>query len=202
MGALVLSGNMCGARARVGKKTKTQIPLSQQAQAEQQGPGLAGHPSLPSPAHLSGCLCPSRLRGFLCPLPSTPWEGGRTGAHWGTGWFMGVVGPPRLSERRCPRCSPLRLGALWARPKVHAQRRPGWGPGGGCGGGWGVSEVAEDLTLPVPVHLWRPLVDPGGPRLLLGLSRRGAQVEATLLERVTLPGAAVLGVDTVARWPE
>lgn len=74
------------------KKAKTQIPLSQQAQAEQQGPGLAGHPSLPSPAHLSGCLCPSRLRGFLCPLPSTPWEGGRTGAHWGTGWFMGGGG--------------------------------------------------------------------------------------------------------------
>lgn len=39
VGALVLSGNMCGAGALFGKKAKPQIPLSQQAQAEQQGPG-------------------------------------------------------------------------------------------------------------------------------------------------------------------
>jgi hypothetical protein len=56
------------------------------------------------------------------------------------------------------------------------------------------SEVAEDLTLPVPVHLRRPLVDASGPSLLLGLSCRWAQVEAALLEWISFPGATILRV--------
>lgn len=116
---------------------------------------------------------------------------------WVGSWV--AVGPPRfLGVRMHLLQSSEAWGALvWAqgaRPKVRAGRRPGSSKQVARG-----SEVAEDLTLPVPVHLRCPLVDPGGSCLLLGLSRRGAQVEATLLERVVLPGAAILGA---GRWPE
>lgn len=73
------------------------------------------------------------------------------------------------------------------RPKVRAGRDPGT-PGQAERG----SEVAEDLSLPVPVHLWCPLVDPSSSSLLLGLSCCGAQVETTFLEGVSLPGTAIL----------
>lgn len=77
-------------------------------------------------------------------------------------------------------------GAL-ERPKVRAGRDPGT-PGQAKRD----SEVAEDLSLPVPVHLWCPLVDPSSSSLLLGLSCCGTQVEATFLEGVSLPGTAIL----------
>ena len=94
-------------------------------------------------------------------------------------------------------------------PPVHQDmgssgQSKGQGPGLWGGAGWeqaGGSEVAEDLTLPVPVHLWCPLVDPGGSRLLLGLSCCGAQVKAALLKRVSLPRAAILGADMVGGFP-
>lgn len=115
---------------------------------------------------------------------------------WVGSWV--VVGPPRLLGVRMHLLQSTEAwGALvWAqggRPKVRAGRRPGSSTQVVRG-----SEIAEDLTLLVPVHLRGPLVDPGGFRLLLGLSRRGAQVEATLLKRVVLPGAAVLGADREA----
>lgn len=72
-GALVLSGNMCRAGALVGEKAKPQIPLSQQAQAEQQRPGPVGHRCL---SHLGGLPLPplSYIRGSLSPvlLPYSP----------------------------------------------------------------------------------------------------------------------------------
>lgn len=82
-------------------------------------------------------------------------------------------------------------GAL-ERPKVRARRDPGT-PGQAKRD----SEVAEDLSLPVPVHLWCPLVDPSSSSLLLGLGCCGTQVEATFLEGVSLPGTAILGAGKV-----
>lgn len=71
-GALVLSGNMCGTRALFGKKAKPQIPLSQQAQAEQQRPGPLGHGCL-SLSPLSHCLT---YRGLALPslAATVPWH--------------------------------------------------------------------------------------------------------------------------------
>lgn len=96
-----------------------------------------------------------------------------------------------------------------APPPVHwGPGSPGQGPGGrprpklrrwAWQTGRRDSEVAEDLTLLVPVHLRGPLVDASGPRLLLSLGRSRAQVEATLLKGVTLPGAAILGTGRVGR---
>lgn len=77
-------------------------------------------------------------------------------------------------------------GAL-ERPKVRAGRDRGT-PGQAERG----SEVAEDLSLPVPVHLWCPLIDPSSSSLLLGLGCCGAQVKTTFLEGVSLPSTAIL----------
>lgn len=106
------------------------------------------------------------------------------------GWFLGGVTPPSSLVQA--------WGAL-QRPTVCAgrdHRAPGQAERG--------SEVAEDLSLPVPVHLWCPLVHPSSSSLLLGFSCCGTQVEATLLEGVSLPGTAILGtgkVQTVSHTP-
>lgn len=121
---------------------------------------------------LSVCLCLSHtFLGFS--LPSSRYDSRST--QWTRQGFMG---------------SWVQSAEAWGaleRPKVRAGRDPG-APGQAERG----SEVAEDLSLPVPVHLWCPLVDPGSSSLLLGFSCCGTQVEATLLERVSLPGIAIL----------
>lgn len=133
---------------------------------------------------LSVCLCLSHtFLGFS--LPSSRYDSRST--QWTRQGFMG---------------SWVQSAEAWGaleRPKVRAGRDPG-APGQAERG----SEVAEDLSLPVPVHLWCPLVDPGSSSLLLGFSCCGTQVEATLLERVSLPGIAILGtgkVQTVSHIP-
>lgn len=111
---------------------------------------------------------------------TTAASSGQDKGSWGHGLVSG----------RCD--TTLQSAEAWGaleRPKVRAGRDPGT-PGQAERG----SEVAEDFSLPVPVHLWGPLVDPSGPSLLLGLCCCGAQMEATFLEGISLPGAAVLVV--------
>lgn len=142
---------MCGAGALFGKKAKTQIPLSQQAQAEQRALRsplpLLPLPSTPSPSlpvSLSfSSLSLSHLRGSFSRIllphsPSTQQEGDRRGAHWDTGWFLGGGGTttPSGREEGTP-SSPLMLGKLWAGPVEQgprSMRGGGLGPANRQGG--------------------------------------------------------------------
>lgn len=190
-GAPLLTGNICGAGDLLGKKAKTRIPFSQQARgrtAKALGRPPCAAPPPPSVSVsvsvLAVCiyLCLSLLWVSLFSdlAMTTAAPSGQDKGSWGHGLVSG----------RCD--TTLQSAEAWGaleRPKVCAERDPGT-PGQAERG----SEVAEDLSLPVPVHLWGPLVDPSGPSLLLGLCCCGAQMETTFLEGVSLPGAAVLVV--------
>lgn len=135
---------------------------------------------------LAGCayLCPSlslsllsvSLFSDLAMTAAAP--SGQDKGSWGRGLVSGWCDTTFQSAEA--------WGAL-KRPRVHAGRDRGT-PGQAERG----SEVAEDLSLPVPVHLWCPLIDPSSSGLLLGLGCCGAQVETTFLEGVSLPGTAIL----------
>lgn len=175
------------------KKSKNTNSCKSASPGSQHGGQPVGH-HRPSPLALAPPFPPlpltvslglSHLGGSLCPscghTPLTP-----------CGWWWDH---PSLGVRMPP---PVHRG-VGSSGQSEGQGPGPWGRAGGEQAGG--SEVAEDLALPVPVHLWCPLVDPGGSRLLLGLSCCGAQVKAALLKRVSLPRAAILGVDMVGRWP-
>lgn len=147
---------------------------------------------LPLSLFLSPCL--SWLAVYLCLsllwvsllsdlAMTTAAPSGQDKGSWGHGLVSGWCDTTLQSAEA--------WGAL-ERPKVRAGRDPGT-PGQAKRD----SEVAEDLSLPVPVHLWCPLVDPSSSSLLLGLGCCGTQVEATFLEGVSLPGTAILGAGKV-----
>lgn len=142
---------------------------------------------LPLSLFLSPCL--SWLAVYLCLsllwvsllsdlAMTTAAPSGQDKGSWGRGLVSGWCNTTFQSAEA--------WGAL-ERPKVRAGRDRGT-PGQAERG----SEVAEDLSLPVPVHLWCSLIDPSSSSLLLGLGCCGAQVETTFLEGVSLPSTAIL----------